>query len=102
MTSQCQRPETTMPNDASAVSRVAASLLQADLGIISAARRRRKLLRVFGSSSRVAVALLSPPCVDPLRQNCIESFGHQGYERLSKIWLFNECCGVQKDVPASQ
>lgn len=61
--------QTTMPNDAravaSAVSRVAASLLQADLGIISAARRRRKLLRVFGSSSRVAVALLSPPCVDP-------------------------------------
>ena len=65
MTSQCQRPETMMPNDASAVSRVGASLLQADLGIISAARRRRKLLRVFGSSSRVAVALLSPPCVDP-------------------------------------
>ena len=20
------------------------------------------------------------------------------YERLSKIWLFNECCGIQKDV----
>ena len=28
--------------------------------------------------------------------------GDEGYERMSKIWLFNECCGLQKDVPHTQ